>query len=107
MSILIKFILYDWYWYMAYTYSVEHFDDNFIFPEFDKTVFKSGKLIIDPRSPICYKNSMNVSMALFSNTEKVSKRFVKKMANHVEIMCLHVLKFYIMLLILYCTPPLN
>ena len=34
------FILYDWYWSMAYTYDINPSDDKFIFPEFAKTFFQ-------------------------------------------------------------------
>ena len=44
-----EFNLYDWYWYMAYTCAIDPFDDNFIFPEFVKTVFKISEYIIDSK----------------------------------------------------------
>ena len=44
-----EFIIYDWYWSMAYTCVIDPSDDNFIFSEFAKTVFKSGEYRIDSR----------------------------------------------------------
>ena len=61
----IKFILYNWYWYMEYTCAIDPSEDNFIFPEFSKTFFKSGESRIDFKVSRCFENSMNVSMALF------------------------------------------
>ena len=45
----IEFILYDWYWYMAYTCAIDPSDDKFVFPEFAKTDFKSGYSRTDSR----------------------------------------------------------
>ena len=44
-----KFILYNWYWSMAYTFTIYPSDDKFIFPEFAKTIFNSGESIIDSK----------------------------------------------------------
>ena len=43
----IEFILYNWYWSMAYICSIDPYEYKFIFPEFYKTVFKSGESQID------------------------------------------------------------
>ena len=37
-----EFILYDWYWSMAYPCTIDSSDDKFIFPEFTKNIFKTG-----------------------------------------------------------------
>ena len=44
-----EFIIYDWYWYMEYTCAIEPSEEKFIFPEFVKTVFKSGYYIINSK----------------------------------------------------------
>ena len=37
-----EFIIYDWYWSMAYTCTIDLSDDKFILPEFANLFFKSG-----------------------------------------------------------------
>ena len=44
-----EFIIYYWYWPMAYTCDIDPSDYNFIFPEFAKTVFNSEESIIDSK----------------------------------------------------------
>ena len=44
-----EFIIYYWYWYMAYTCAIDCSDVKFVFPELAKTVFKSGEAVIDSK----------------------------------------------------------
>ena len=41
--------LYDWYWSMAYTCIMDTSNNEYIFPEFARTVCKSGESRIDSR----------------------------------------------------------
>ena len=42
-----EYILYDWYWSMAYTCVIDNTDKKYILPEFANTVFKAGEYNID------------------------------------------------------------
>ena len=44
-----EFIIYNWYWYMAYTCTIDPYDDKFIFLYFSKNVFNSRESIIDSK----------------------------------------------------------
>ena len=48
-------LLYEWYWYMAYTYIIDHSNEECIFPEFAKTVCKIGESRIDSRVSIMFR----------------------------------------------------
>ena len=51
---------------------------NLSSPSFPKLPSKVASPELIPGSPICFKKSMNVSTALFSNREKMSKICIKK-----------------------------
>ena len=52
----IKSIIYDWYWSMSYTYDMDSTNGEFIFPEFERILFKSGDTRIDSKVSHMFRN---------------------------------------------------
>ena len=94
------FILYHWYWFMAYTCVMYPIKVNFIITKLSSMIFKSVEVNIYSKVSHMIEKFMNVYMPLSKNTEQGSK-VGEKRGNYGKMMGLHVLKFYLILLIRY------
>ena len=66
-----EFFLYNCYWYMAYTCIIDPSNEEYILPEFAKTVFKSEESRIDSRVSLLFR--------------KVYEHFYKQVQHYIKV----------------------